>query len=105
MTEDSKKDDVEVEGSPYRLVKPITFEGTEIAEIEYDFDLLTGKDLIKAERQMGDAMVSIPALSMEYQSLVFATAAKKPIELIHALKGPDFSEVCARALVFLSSRA
>lgn len=93
----------------YTLLKPITFEGEEITALEYDFDDLTGRDLISAERATGLAATGdvklTPILSQEFQAHIFAKASKKPIDLILSLKGPDFAEACALTLVFLTNQA
>jgi hypothetical protein len=92
----------------YKLLKPITFEGEEVTEIEYDFDSLKGRDIIKAEREVGiagsgDAKLMLYA-SPEFQSVVFAKAAKQPVELIQDLYAPDFAEVTALVMSFLMAR-
>lgn len=86
----------------YTLLKPITFEEKQITELDYDFDSLDGSDLIKAEHEIDLSVVQLtPFTSLEYQAVVFAKAAKQPIELISKLKPKDFAEVTARTAAFL----
>ncbi|WP_101549011.1 hypothetical protein [Anaerotruncus massiliensis (ex Togo et al. 2019)] len=61
------------------LKHPLKVDGEEIDKIEYDFDVLTAKDLHEASKylkQLG-IPVSVPALDMDYQLTVFGKAVKK----------------------------
>lgn len=105
----AKVNGVEMPESPYTLRTPVEFEGETINELAYDFDSLSGMDIILAERQMGVVNTGdvkpVVAMSLEFQAIVFAKAAGKPVELMQKLKAPDFIEVCARAGLFLTMQA
>lgn len=89
------------------LRQPRVFEGAEVAEIAYDFDELTGEDMIQAEHMVGVAQTgdvkTLLMASPEYHAAVFARAAKQPIELIKAVGARDFAEISSRVTVFLMS--
>lgn len=87
----------------YTLLKPITFEGTEVTELEYDLNILTGRALIGlSERMSGStAQQLMPYTAPAFQAEAFAVAAQKPVELIQSLTGADFVEVTGRVLSFL----
>lgn len=91
----------------YELLKPITFEGSEITELAYDFESLSGDDIIRAEREVGLASGDVKVMlyaSPEFQAAVFARACSKPVELIRRLKAPDFAEVTSRVMGFLMAQ-
>ena len=87
------------------LRTPITFEGETVSALTLDLEGLTGADLINAEQAVITASpmprTSVNAMYQDYQAVVGAKAAGKPVELIHALKARDFNEVCVRVQGFL----
>lgn len=87
----------------YKLLKPITFEGEEVTEIEYDLDAINGSVVIATERELGASgdIKAVPYASPEFHALIFAKAAKKPAEFVLALKAPDFVEVTSVVHLFL----
>jgi hypothetical protein len=88
------------------LNKPYQFEGQTYEEIEFDFDNLTGLNLLSAEREiraMGNTTASI-YFSMQYQAAVAAQAAKKPIDFMLGLSAKDFIHAVVLAQNFLFAR-
>lgn len=89
----------------YNLVRPITFDGNEMTSLTFDFDELTGHDLLACARQAQtltpNEAVLVRALSLTYQMVVAAKAANVPVELIQSLKAKDFTQVTQRAQNFL----
>jgi len=81
-----------------KLQTPVEFEGATVSELELDLDSLTGADLIAAERESNGP---VSEMSKGYQAALAARAAGKPLELIHALKARDFTEVTVRVQGFL----
>jgi hypothetical protein len=90
----------------YKLLKPIQFEGEEISEIEYDLENLTSATIERVEKELasdGGVMISV-VTSPTAQGMIFAEAAKKPMELIRMLKLPDFVAITAEVQAFLTGQ-
>lgn len=93
-------------GKTFTLLKPITFQGKEVKEIELDLAALTGMDMIAAEREFirsapDNERVSLKELSKEYQTLMAARASKMPVEFFDQLGLKDFSRVTIKVQRFL----
>ena len=87
-----------------KLSKKITFEGKDIEEISFDFEALTGADLLAAFREaalIGHDQNSVQALNGECQTCVAAKAAKVPVDLLLALPAKDLSAILVLAMRFL----
>lgn len=85
------------------LTKPITVKGKETADIELNFEAITGSDLVKAEseaRAMGDNTPFIAA-SMRYQAAVAARMIGCPADDLLAMPAVDFKAVIAPVIRFL----
>ena len=81
---------------------PITFEGAEYIELSFDFDGLTGHDLLSAEKEaraMGDK-TAVPELSKQYLATVAARAAKVPVEMIMGLPAKYFTQITLKVQGF-----
>lgn len=89
----------------YKLLRPILFDGEEVTSLTFDFEKLTGQDLIACASQAKaiapDEYPLVLAVHMPYQITVAAKAAGVPAELIQALKAKDFTQVTQRAQNFL----
>ncbi|CAH8247458.1 phage tail assembly protein [Paenibacillus melissococcoides] len=90
----------------YKLKKPVTFEGKEYTELNLDFDSLTGRDLINAERQyvrsaQGNELANLKEIMKEMQVYIAAFAAKCPPELILSLGIKDVAEITRLVQVFI----
>lgn len=84
-----------------------TFEGKEYAELTFDFDSLTGRDVINAEKEaraLGDNS-PLPEFSKTYQAVLAAKAAKVPVDMIMSLNGKDFTRVTVLVQNFLLEEA
>lgn len=89
----------------YKLAKPIAFDGQQVEILTFEFDELTGKDLLACAKQ-AQAMdpqdiAPVKAFSLHYQVVIASRAAGVVPELILALKGRDFTEATQRAQNFL----
>lgn len=77
----------------------------EYEEIEFQFETLTGRDLIAANREAvkieGPSLS--PILSMAYQAAVAAKAAKLPTDVIMDIEAADFTMITTAAQDFLLS--
>lgn len=83
--------------------KPFNFEGTEYKELNFDFDRLSGEDLVSVERELvatGSIVINMQT-SQTACMLVAAKAAKVPFELIKALPINEASAVALLAQHFL----
>lgn len=90
----------------YKLKKPVTFEGKEYTELTLDFESLTGRDLINAERQyvrsaQGNELANLKEIMKEMQVYIAAFAAKCPPELILSLGLKDVAEITRLVQVFI----
>lgn len=90
----------------YKLKKPVNFEGKEYTELTLDFDSLTGRDLINAERQyvrsaQGNELANLKEIMKEMQVYIAAFAAKCPPELILSLGLKDVAEITRLVQVFI----
>lgn len=75
----------------------------EAKEITLNFNRLTGYALIKCEKaaKKEDSSISLPVLSLVYQSYVAAAAAGVMVDDIYALPGDKFTKVCQDVQNFL----
>lgn len=91
------------EANVHKLKKPIIYDEKEITELKYDFEVLTGKDLVDAEQELlaHKYQVTVAELSKPYHAIVFAKAAKIPFEMVLQLGVKDFSDVTMVAQDFL----
>lgn len=87
-----------------KLKKPLEYEGKKYEELTYDFDGLTGDDLLMAEAEMTAAgsVVPIVDLSKAYNAAVFARAAKIDYAMMRKLHAKDFSRATALVMGFLN---
>jgi len=88
---------------PIKLSKPYSYDGKDYEEINLDFDILTGNDLIKAEaeaRIIGGPM-PVPELSKQYQAVIAAKAARVHVDMITGLPAKDFSKITVMVQDFL----
>ncbi|MBU2701688.1 hypothetical protein Ga0466249_002807 [Sporomusaceae bacterium BoRhaA] len=88
-----------------KLAKPITKDGTEITELNLDFDKITGNQIIAAEkeaRMLGDTTPDA-CYSKTFQAVIAAKAADQPliVDDILAMNGMDFINITTQAANFL----
>ncbi|MGG4034204.1 phage tail assembly protein [Paenibacillus cisolokensis] len=104
MAEEKQHIEEKAGGSIFKLRRPISFEGETYAELNLDFESLTGEDVIACERQFlseNNGSTFVKETSKAYQSYIVARAAGVPVELIRKLSAGDFSRVTLRAQNFL----
>lgn len=91
------------------LTKAITYQGKEYKKIDFDFDSLTGAEILDAKSTMVQSDIYVdsyaPQLSMEFQARVAARAGKVPYEVIKALPAREFLKVAAGTKDFLLEMA
>jgi hypothetical protein len=91
----------------YQLKRPITFDGNPVTGLAFDFEKLTGADLLQVEQMLrkrlavSGEMLLMPESDSRYLVALAALAAGVPVELIHALKAGDYMQVVSQARVFL----
>lgn len=88
----------------YKLRKSIEWEGKKIEELEFNFDALTGLDMINVEREMtasGIVMVIQPEFNQVYQVYVAAAAAKLDYDVIPKLSASDYVTLMKKGRNFL----
>lgn len=85
------------------LSKTYSFEGKEYTELTLDFDSLTGRDVINAEKEariLGDN-TPLPEFSKTYQAVLAAKAAKVSVDMLMSLNVRDFTLVTLMVQDFL----
>jgi len=86
-----------------KLSQPITVKGTEVKELNLDFDKLTGNDIINASREaqlLGENIV-VPEFSKQYLAIVAAKASGINVEDINNLPARDFTAITIAVQNFL----
>lgn len=86
-----------------KLSRPLMVKGNEVIEVELNFENLTGKQLIKAEREVrakGDQTPSV-FLSMNFQAAVAAKLIGVPVDDIEDLPATDFRNLVMPVASFL----
>ena len=83
----------------YKLSMPIEFDGEKITEINMDLEGLSAADLEKAERQARMLLAKkesmhVPETNKKYLSCVASRAAGVKYDLIRALRGKDYTQLC-----------
>lgn len=86
-----------------KLTKAIMVKGVETKEVELDFDKLTGKQLIQAEREVrlkGDQTPSV-FLSMNFQAAIAAKLIGILVDDLEDLPATDFRNLVVPVASFL----
>lgn len=88
-----------------KLRKPFEKDGKKITEIKFDFEKITGNDIIAAEKEarlMGDSTPDA-AYSKTFQAVLAAKAAIQPVNTddIMGMNGSDFMAATTAAASFL----
>lgn len=91
------------------LKTPVKHKDVEYSELDFDFEGLTGVQVLKAREAMTSSLSSyveglVPQLSMEFQARLAAEAAKVPYEVITLLPAAAFIQVTTQAKLFLGVR-
>lgn len=95
----------------HKLIRPVVVNGDKITELKFDFEGLDGNTLLAVNREIAATMPSkqggsfqemvLPETDKTYQAFVAAKAAGVMVEVILALKAPDFNIVTRTTLAFL----
>lgn len=94
-----------------KLKKAITYQDKEYKDIDFDFENLTGAELLEASSVFQDIGITgnmgkmyeslLPQLSMQFQAKVAAMAGKVPYEVVTKLPAAEFLMVTNEAKSFL----
>ncbi|WP_295156243.1 hypothetical protein [Selenomonas sp. AE3005] len=86
-----------------KLSKTVSYNNVDYKELEFDFEGLTGFDLMKATEKLNVKGMRnmVPYLSMEYHVAVAAAAAKVDTDVIGRMAAPDFVQATMAAQNFL----
>lgn len=86
----------------YKLKKPIQYDGKTIEEIDMNFDSLTGKDMIDAEREADtDDFTPMKEFNKSYLAIIAAKACSMPSDIMPLLGLKDFSAITRGVQNFL----
>lgn len=83
--------------------KPFTYEGKTYEKLTFDFEHLTGRDIIKTDEEMaasGKFAIS-PEVSRDFQQKLAARAAGVGSDVIEAMNAADFMRITNFARNFL----
>lgn len=85
-----------------KLKKPIKIDGEEKAEIEYDFEELTGNDVENVVRELQNSGIMITTLEFDttYHAAIFAKAAGIAYEDVRRFYAKDFTKAATLARNF-----
>lgn len=86
------------------LSKPIQYKDTELKEIEFALEDMTGKDLLKVESDLRAGGVNVPAweYSRAFLIQVAASASHLPVEVLRGASVKDFTRIINEVLTFLA---
>ena len=102
------EDDLEENGSSYTYVfsKPFTYEGKTYEELTFDFDKLTGKDVlaIMRELRLRNITVASRAFDLDYQIRYAVRCCREKIgtDVLAALPVTDFDHIVNKTQRFLA---
>ena len=85
------------------LTRPISYKGSEISEIEYDYDSLTGNDLIQAEGNYRKASPDGQLFGSAHMLYVASRACHIPAETLRSMTAKDFMRTVNSAYSFFGS--
>lgn len=85
----------------YKLKKPIEFEGVHYAELDMNFNDLTGADVEMAINNAGPSQSMLMEMDKKYCAALAARAAKVPYELFKYLNIRDYTEITIYAQTFI----
>jgi hypothetical protein len=89
----------------HRFKKPITYNGKEYEELNFDFDSLSGQDILNIDYEMEVLGVNIAVreLNGRYQMAYAAKACKEPIgsDVFAFMRAADFLKISRKVKTFL----
>lgn len=85
--------------------RPFAYCGVTYSELTFDFERMTGRDMvaIETEMQMNNEYALAPEVSRNFQSKMAAKAAGIGSDVIEAMPLPDFNRITNAARDFLLS--
>ncbi len=89
----------------HKLARPFTYENKTITELEFHFEDLTGRDMLKIEKEMQDMQeyALAPEISSNFQCKLAAKAANVGSDMLESLPLKDFNRITNAARNFLIS--
>lgn len=88
----------------YQLKKPILYDGETITELEFDFDSLSGQDMLDAEKEAGSSeFTPMKEFNKSHLAVLAAKACGKPSDMMPLLGLKDFSTITREVQNFLFS--
>ncbi|MBQ7543877.1 MAG: phage tail assembly protein [Synergistaceae bacterium] len=89
------------------LTKPIRYKDTDIQTLDPDFESLTGRDLIDAEKALRAQGQTFSAweFSRSYLAAIAARACGLPREVLEDMNVTDFTRITLEAAAFLGGQA
>jgi hypothetical protein len=89
----------------HKFKKPFEFEGKKYAVLNFDFEKLTGRDMISIENEMqaNNEYALDPLLSRNFQSKMASRAAGVGTDMLEALPIQEFNKITNAARNFLIS--
>lgn len=89
------------------LKKNLSFKDNQISEIDFDFENLTGSDILSVEKEIRATGENIAAweYSRSFLLAVAARACHLPVEVLKNLSLPDFTKIINETLNFLAGAA
>lgn len=89
----------------HKFRKPFEYAGTTYEELTFDFERLTGRDMVSIETEMQNRneYALAPEISRNFQSKMAAKAAKVGSDVLDAMPLVDFNKITNAARDFLLS--
>lgn len=89
----------------HKFRKPFEYAGTTYEEMTFDFERLTGRDMVSIETEMQsrNEYALAPEISRNFQSKMAAKAAKIGSDVLDAMPLNDFNKITNAARDFLLS--
>lgn len=104
-TSGTEKDGVESDAGVYTHVfkKPFEYEGRTYTELTFNFERLSGRDMvsIETEMQMANEYALAPEISRSFQGKMAAKAAGIGSDVLEAMPLKDFNKITNAARSFL----
>lgn len=89
----------------HKFMRPFEYSGTTYTELTFNFERLTGRDMvsIETEMQMNNEYALAPEISRNFQSKMAAKAAGIGSDVLEAMPLPEFNRITNAARDFLLS--
>lgn len=89
----------------HQFKKPFTYEGKTYETMTFDFNKLTGRDMINFnnEMTMNNEVMMAAEISVGFQSRMAAKASGIGLDVLERMQIKDFNNIIMRARLFLTS--